>query len=96
LPNRQANDGCCRVCLATQNEDSCWCYSAEVIVPTTIDELTQQAMQLSFEERAELADRLFRRLEPPGDDVSTEEWAAAWLPELERRVQAHERGAGAG
>lgn len=59
---------------------------------TTVDELTQQAMQLSFDERAELADRLFRSLEPPGDEVSTDEWAAAWLPELKRRVQAYERG----
>ena len=55
----------------------------------SVDQLAEQAMQLSFEERAELADRLFRSLEPPGDEVSADEWAAAWVPEFERRIRAY-------
>jgi putative addiction module component (TIGR02574 family) len=57
-----------------------------------VDQLAEQVMQLSFAERAELADRILRSLEPPGDELTADAWSAAWQPELERRIQAYERG----
>jgi putative addiction module component (TIGR02574 family) len=59
---------------------------------TIVDRLAEQVMQLSFAERADLAERILRSLEPPGEELTSEEWGAAWKPELERRIQAYERG----
>jgi putative addiction module component (TIGR02574 family) len=59
---------------------------------TIVDRLAEQVMQLSFAERADLAGRILRSLEPPGEELTSEEWGAAWKPELERRIQAYERG----
>jgi putative addiction module component (TIGR02574 family) len=59
---------------------------------TTVDRLAEEAMQLSFAERADLVERILRSLEPPGEVLNSQEWGAAWKPELERRIQAYERG----
>ncbi len=55
-------------------------------MPVTIEEIQAQAMRLSAEERAELADRLWASLEPRG------EIDAAWDAEIERRVRQLEAG----
>ena len=58
----------------------------------TVDELAEKALQLSFDEREDLAQRLIRSLEPPGAEVERDEWAASWHPELDRRILAHQHG----
>lgn len=58
----------------------------------SVESLLDQALQLSPEDRADLAQRLLQTLEKGHRSLSADEWVAAWKPELERRVQAHERG----
>lgn len=58
----------------------------------TVDEIVDRALQLSSKDRAKIAEVLLRSLDPPGEDISDEEWARAWGPELERRALAFERG----
>ena len=56
-------------------------------------QLLEKALRLPEKERAQLASELLRSLE--GDEeheLSADEWAAAWGPELERRVRAIEEG----
>jgi putative addiction module component (TIGR02574 family) len=52
-------------------------------------ELMQKAMELSAEDRAELARQLIRSLEPETPDIDADE---AWEAEIERRLQAVDRG----
>jgi putative addiction module component (TIGR02574 family) len=55
-------------------------------MPATLEEIQAQAMRLSTEERAELAERLWASLEPQsGVD-------AAWDAEIEQRVRQLEAG----
>lgn len=56
----------------------------------TRDELAQQASALSIDDRAYLADVLEESLGQ--GEFATPEIAEAWKVEIERRVQAHERG----
>jgi putative addiction module component (TIGR02574 family) len=57
-------------------------------VTPAFEALLEQALQLSDEERGELAMRLLRSLEPEhGDAPVPEEWEAAWSAELDRRVR---------
>jgi len=53
----------------------------------TVDELVQQARQLSSDEQAVLSDRIFE-LVCPRDPT----WEAAWTAECEDRIAACERG----
>lgn len=55
-------------------------------MPATLEEIQAEAMKLSTEERAELADRLWASLEPRS------EIDAAWDAEVERRVRQLEAG----
>lgn len=57
-----------------------------------VQELLNRAMELSAGERIELSDLLIRTLDSPGEDVTEEEWAASWGPELQRRSESLERG----
>jgi Putative addiction module component len=57
-----------------------------------VQELLTKAMGLSPGERAELSDLLIETLDVPGEPVSEDEWAKSWGPEIERRLQAYERG----
>lgn len=57
----------------------------------TTERLLNEALQLPYEQRQHLVDRLMESLHP-GDDLSEEEWQAAWLPELKRRVADIESG----
>ena len=50
-------------------------------MPPNLDDIQAEAMKLSIEERAELADRLWASLEPQADVD------AAWAVEIERRVR---------
>jgi putative addiction module component (TIGR02574 family) len=52
----------------------------------TLEEIQAEAMKLSIEERAELADRLWASLTPQG------EIDAAWDAEIARRVKQLETG----
>lgn len=52
-----------------------------------LDEILEQALALSFEERVRLVEALNRSLDPPGDDISSDEWHAAWSKEIARRVE---------
>jgi putative addiction module component (TIGR02574 family) len=54
----------------------------------TVDELRDQAMKLSVDERAALADLLYVSLE----EGTVEEIERAWLAEAQRRQEAFERG----
>ncbi|MBW3540081.1 MAG: addiction module protein [Planctomycetes bacterium] len=58
----------------------------------TVSEIADAALHLSLGEREALVDRLVRSFGPPGEDVSADEWSAAWLPELRRRDRAYENG----
>jgi putative addiction module component (TIGR02574 family) len=53
----------------------------------SVNELFEQAMKLSSEEREELADRLFQSVlpDPPGEDLSPDEWERVWMEEIKRR-----------
>jgi putative addiction module component (TIGR02574 family) len=53
---------------------------------STSKRVENDAMQLSPEERAELADKLWLSLEPAGDV------GAAWTREIERRIRELESG----
>lgn len=53
----------------------------------TIDELVEQAMQLSAAEQAVLSDRILELACP-----RNQEWEAAWAAECENRIAACERG----
>ena len=55
-------------------------------MPPNLDAIQAEAMKLSIEERAELADRLWASLEPQADVD------AAWAVEIERRVRQLELG----
>jgi len=57
-----------------------------------VEDLLNKAMQLSPAERVELSDLLIETLDVPSEAVSEEEWAKAWGPEIERRLQAYEQG----
>lgn len=50
-------------------------------------DLERQALELSREQRAELARVLLLSLDSEGEDISPEEWAEAWSQEAERRYQ---------
>ena len=54
--------------------------------------LLEQALRLTVEERAELADALLRADGHVGPSLSDEELARVWRPELDRRRAEIERG----
>ena len=56
----------------------------------TAEQLFESALGLSNDERAELADRLWRSI----DGDTREEVAASWAAEIKRRIEAADRGAG--
>jgi putative addiction module component (TIGR02574 family) len=60
--------------------------TGEPAMPATLEEIQTEAMKLSAEERAELADRLWASLEPQADID------AAWDAEIERRLRQLEAG----
>jgi putative addiction module component (TIGR02574 family) len=57
---------------------------------STREEIVQQALALSIEDRAYVADVLEQSL--ASRDFPTPEIAAAWAEEIERRAAAYERG----
>jgi putative addiction module component (TIGR02574 family) len=56
----------------------------------TREEIAQQALKLSLDDRAYLADVIEQSL--AGRDFENPEIASAWMAEIERRAQAYERG----
>lgn len=58
---------------------------------STVDDLMEQALRLSAQARAEMAERLLLSL-TDGSEVADDEWIAAWRPELERRIEAYQTG----
>jgi len=52
------------------------------------DQLFESALSLPQAERADLAFQLLQTLDPPGEDVSSDEFAA----ELYARIESHRRG----
>jgi len=60
---------------------------------SALELLLEQALQLPDAERGKLAMRLLRTLEPNGeDDVTGDEWEAAWSTEIDRRVREVDDG----
>ena len=57
-----------------------------------VDEILERALQLSSQERGKIVEILIRSLEPPGEDISEEEWEKAWSAEIQRRLDAIDRG----
>ncbi len=49
-------------------------------------QLLKQARRLPEAERAALASALLRTLDEEGEELSHEEWEAAWSEEIQRRV----------
>ena len=59
----------------------------------TIEHITEEALALSEEQRAQLAHRLLQSLDPAKDAREVEE---AWEAEIARRVQRVEEGTATG
>ena len=60
---------------------------------SALESLLAQALRLPDAERGKLAMQLLRTLEPEEEDeVSKEEWEAAWSAELDRRVREVDDG----
>ena len=58
-----------------------------------LEAVLEQALQLPDDERGKLAVRLLRTLEPDdGDEVTGDEWQAAWSNEIDRRVREVDDG----
>jgi hypothetical protein len=64
------------------------------VTKTKVDELFEQALALSPEQREELADRLYQSTLPemPGEDISPDEWERLWAEEIQRRLDQVDRG----
>ena len=58
----------------------------------TVEDILNQAKRLQPRERLQLTQELFLTLEPDDEVLSDSDWNAAWIPELEARVAAYERG----
>jgi putative addiction module component (TIGR02574 family) len=58
---------------------------------STVERLLEQVLALPEGNRAEFAARLIESLHPR-DDLSDEEWAAAWGAEIRRRLAAVDSG----
>jgi hypothetical protein len=56
----------------------------------TREEIVRQALTLSLEDRAYVADVIEQSLR--GGEFATPDIAAAWMTEIERRARAFERG----
>jgi putative addiction module component (TIGR02574 family) len=57
------------------------------------DEILEQALALPVKDRAELAARLLRSLDDGYEqDLSPEEWEAAWAEEIRRRSEQYHAG----
>jgi putative addiction module component (TIGR02574 family) len=52
----------------------------------TLEEVSQLALELPYEDRAKLSRWLWETLHPPGEDLPQEEIDAAWDAEIERRL----------
>ena len=60
---------------------------------TALDALFAQALQLPDDERGTLAMQLVRTLEPADEEeVTGDEWEAAWSAEIDRRVREVDDG----
>lgn len=59
---------------------------------STVDSLLDQALELSPEERADLAHRLLCTLSEGDESLSGEEYEAAWAEEIRARSDALARG----
>jgi putative addiction module component (TIGR02574 family) len=59
-------------------------------MPDRVEQLAAQGLALSPEDRVRLLDMLLDSLDEPADSALEK----AWTKEIERRVQAHERGEG--
>ena len=58
----------------------------------TLEHLIEESLRLSPKDRAMLTCRLLQSLDPPGAELTEEDWQCVWDPELERRLNSHERG----
>lgn len=59
-----------------------------------LNTVLEQALQLSDDERGELIGQLLRSLEPAdGEDLTADEWVAAWSGELGQRAREVRDGA---
>ncbi len=55
--------------------------------------VVEQALDLTDDERGELAALLLRSLEPEDrEELTAPQWEAAWLAELDQRIQAIREG----
>ena len=61
--------------------------------PVPARRLFDEALALPEKERAELAEALLDSFHPPGEDLTPEQWRAAWEPELRRRMAESDAGA---
>ena len=57
-----------------------------------VDDLLKRALQLSSKDRGKIVEILIRSLDPPGEDISKEEWEKIWSTEIQRRLAAVDRG----
>lgn len=58
----------------------------------TVEDILNRARGLSPRDRLQIVRDLLLTLESDAEPLSQEDWNAAWLPELEARLAAYERG----
>lgn len=58
----------------------------------TVEDILDQAKRLPPRERLHLIQELLLTLETEGAPLRDADWDGAWLPELEARIAAYERG----
>lgn len=58
----------------------------------TVEDILNRARGLSPRDRLQIVRDLLLTLESDGEPLSQGDWNAAWLPELEARLAAYERG----
>lgn len=59
---------------------------------STVETIAEQALQLSENDRAELAYRLLRSLPREADELTEDEYRKVWGEEIERRLAEVDRG----
>lgn len=59
---------------------------------TQYEELVERILQLPYDQQLELMDRLRGNLHASEEQISSETWKAAWLPELHSRMAETDAG----
>lgn len=62
-------------------------------MPKSYEEVLELALELDYDERSTLSQKLWWSLHPPAEDLPQEEMDAAWDAEIKRRIEEIDSGA---